>query len=355
MARESKVETDIEQIKQAKREDIKKEVEFISSGSTMINLAASGKGRNGGWARGRIINIVGDGSSGKTLLALETMAWCHYNIQKIPSNIFSPVKKIFIIVNNIEGVMDFPLNKMYGQDFVDSVEWINTGTVEAMGRDYTRRVKALKEGEFLLYIVDSWDALTSEKSKERFEEAAEKDKEEKGAYGVEKAKYGSASFFSNICDISQGKDATLIIISQVRDKIDSMAFGKKYYRAGGKALDFYTHQCVWLSEIEKLKKTFRGEERSYGIRIKAKFERSKVAKPFREGETVILFDYGIDDIESIISYLWGSKVQKINFDGEDFSRNDLIKYIEDNNLQDVLIDMCEKEWQEILQGRRESS
>ena len=43
MARESKVETDVEQIKQAKREDIKKEVEFISSGSTMINLAASGK------------------------------------------------------------------------------------------------------------------------------------------------------------------------------------------------------------------------------------------------------------------------------------------------------------------------
>lgn len=324
-------------------------VEFLSSGSTMFNLAASGKGATGGIPRGRITNIVGDGSSGKTLHSLEIAAWTYYNIQKITSNIFAPIKKMSIVINNIEGVMDFPISKMYGESFVSSssVEWIQTGTVEAFGRDYTRRVISLKEGEFLLYILDSWDALTSEKSKERFENAAEKDKEEKGSYGTEKAKYGSASFFSNICDISSGKDATLIIISQLREKIDTVTFGDKYYRAGGKALDFYTHLCPWLAEVEKIKKTFRGEERVIGIRSKARFKRNKVAKPFRESVTIIRFDYGIDDIESIISYLWGPKVDKINFDGEEFTRANFISYIEENELESVLVEMAEKEWNKV--------
>jgi recombination protein RecA len=205
---------------------------------------------------------------------------------------------------------------------------------------------ALKPGEFLLYIVDSWDALTSERGKERFEKAAEKDNEEEASYGTEKAKYGSASFFSNICDISSGKDATLIIVSQIREKINAM-FGKKHYRGGGKALDFYTHQVVWLAEIEKLSRVFRQEKRVYAIRSKAKFERNKVAKPFREAEFTILYDYGLDNISSMIDWYWGPKAQKIKFEDEDFSRAELIKYIEDEGLEDTLSDMCEKEWKEI--------
>lgn len=343
----SKVAEQVASIKNGIPKSDDERVEFLSSNSTMFNLAASGKGKNGGWARGHIVNPVGDGSSGKTLMALEVAAWCHHNIKKIKSNIFAPVKTVSIIFNNVEDVMDFPINKMYGESFVQAIEWIHIGTVEAMGRDYTRRVKALKEGDFLLYINDSWDALTSEKGKERFEESAESDKEEKGSYGTEKAKYGSASFFSNICDISSGKDATLIIVSQVRDKIDTMVFGKKQYRAGGKSLDFYTHQVPWLSVVEKLKKTFRGEERVYGIRMKAKFERNKVAKPFRESETIILFDYGIDNISSMINWLYGPRADKIDFDNNKFDRADFIKYIEDNKLEDVLSEMCEKEWNEI--------
>ena len=341
MARQSKVSDQVESIKNGKPIKDDERVEFLSSGSIMLNLAASGMAKNGGWARGRIANIIGDGSSGKTILALEAAAWYFYNIQKIQSNIFPPIKKFSIVYNNTEGVMDFPVSKLYGSAFNATVEWIQKGTIESFGRDYTRRVKALKEGESLLYIVDSWDALTSEASKERFEEAAEKDTEEKGSYGTEKAKYGSASFFSNICDISKGKDATLIIISQVRDKIDAMTFGKKKYRAGGKSLDFYTHQCCWLAVKQDLEKTFHGDKRSYGIKTRSKFERNKVAKPDRESETTIIFDYGIDDI------FYGTKADKIDFDDHDFKREDFIKYIEDNQLQDVLIEMVEKEWNDI--------
>lgn len=317
-------------------------VDFISTGSSMINLALSGQAQTGGWGRGRIGNVVGDGSSGKSLLMLETMAWSYYNIQATQSKIFPQVKKVTIVYDNNELVMDFPVAKMYGQKFVNAIESVHSGTIEAFGRDYTRRVKALKNGEFLLYVVDSWDSLDSEAGLERFEEAATKDKTEDGSYKTEKPKYAS-EFFRHMCSLSEGKDVTLLIVSQVRDKI-GITFGKKQYRTGGKALDFYTHQVLWLAEAEKLKKTYHGEPRVYGIRARGKVDRNKTWKPFRETNFTILFDYGVDDLASMIDWYYGPEVKKINFDGQDFDRQNVIPYIEKNKLHDMLIDMIQAEW-----------
>jgi len=321
-------------------------VEFFHSSSVLLNLAGSGKGRKGGWARGRIINLVGDGSSGKTLLALELAAFVFHKMMGNKSHNFPVVKKIKIIFDNAEEVMDFPLEKMYGKAFVEGIEWVSSKTVQGWGRNVTREVMANKPGELLLYITDSLDALTSQEGLERFEKAAKTDKEEEGTYGTEKPAYLSKSFFNNMCSMMSGKDVTLVIISQIRMKI-GVTFGEKYNRAGGKSLDFYTHQVCWLSEVEKLKKTFRGEERVYGIRVLAKFKRNKVAKPFREAELIILFDYGVDDIGSSIAYLWGPKVKAIDWNGTEYSREGMIKYIEENNCQDELAEKVEIWWNEI--------
>jgi len=323
----------------------KTKVEFLDSGSIVLNLVLSGKKKNGGWARGRVVNIVGDGSSGKTLLALEAAANCFYKLNKNPET-FPPVKKIYIVYNNVEGVMDFPVEEMYGEKFFEAVEWIQIPTVQAFGRDYTRRVKSLKEGEFLLYIVDSLDAMSSEEELDNFLDAANKDTPEKGSYGMSKQKY-SGKFFGNLCSIGQGKDSTLIIISQVRENINVM-FGEKYRRSGGKSLDFYTHQCCWLAVKRKLEKTYKGETRLYGILVKAKLKRSKVSKAFREAEFVILFDYGVDDILSSIIYLYGEKEKNIVFEGEDFKNQEkLIEYITSHKLKDKLANMVEDKWMSV--------
>jgi RecA/RadA recombinase len=319
-------------------------VDFITSGCTMLNLALSGRGNSGGWARGRICNVVGDGSTGKTLLALEAAAHAFYRIMKIRSKIWPDVKKVDIVYNNVETVMDFPIEKMFGQRFVDGVDWSeNTPTIEEFGRKFGKRVMELKPGNFLFYVIDSWDALTSEAGKERFEDSCLKDTPEDGSYNTEKQKYGSSSFFNNICGMMEGKDVTLMIISQIRSKMDAK-FGKKVYRTGGKCLDFYTHQVAWLAEIEKLKKTYAGHERVFGIRPVARVERNKVYKPYREADFTVLFDYGLDDISAMIDWYWGPKVKEIRFDGEIFKRDQLIKYIEDNDLADEIAQMCETEW-----------
>lgn len=326
-------------------------VEFLGSGSTTSNLALSGKGKNGGWARGRIVNIVGDGSSGKTLLALELAFWCFQNIKKIKSQIYPKVKKIQIVYLNAEGVMDFPLDKMYGKDFKKAITWKTNQSIEAMGRDYINRMNNLGKGEFLLYIIDSWDALKSTMDNARFSKSVKEGKEIEGSFNLEKQKYAS-SFFSYVCSLAESneklkkeRDATLFIVSQVRTKI-GVTFGKKTYRAGGKSLDFYTHQVAWIREITKLRKTKRGENRVYGIKSAIKVERSKVAKPFRETEFTILYDYGLDDLSSMVDYLWGKKI--IEFMGKEFANKKLlIKYIERNNLQDEIIKQTTEKWQNI--------
>lgn len=324
----------------------KYEVDFIGSGSTRLNLALSNKAFSGGWARGRIGNIVGDGSSGKTLLALEAAFWCFNNIKKIKALNFNKPKKVSIVYNNIEGVMDFPLQKMYGDQFINNVEWISSRNIEEMGRDYITRINNLKKNNFLFYVVDSWDALGSEEGEKRFEESVSKNKEMSGSYNLEKQKYSSA-FFSHVCSKMENnkKDATLIIVSQVRTKI-GITFGKKTYRAGGKALDFYTHQVAWIREIEKLSKTKNKEKRVYGIRSHAKIERNKVAKPFRESDFTILYDYGMDDLSSMIDYIWGKK--EIQFKGQKYkNKKQFIRHVERNNLEKEIIEETERKWNDV--------
>lgn len=330
-------------------------VDFLTSGSTNLNLALSGKA-NGGWARGRVLNLVGDGSSGKTLLALEFAAHCFYFIKNVKARNFPTVKRLFIVYDNVEGVMDFDVESMYGKEFFDAIIWRRSRSAEEFGRRVARWIMKMKTGDSLIYIVDSLDSLVSSASKKRFLEAAESDVDEKGAYkGAEKAAYFSQSFFGNLCNLIEDekkkvkKDATILIISQVRKKI-GITFGKSEYRTGGAGMDFYTHQVMWLSEAERLAKTIEGDKRVYGIRVRGKVDRSKVAKPYRETECQIIYDRGIDDIKGMIDYLFGKKQKSVRYkwDNQKFARlESLVKYIEQNNQEERLKEMCQRKWESV--------
>lgn len=314
-------------------------VEFLPMGCSNLHLISSGRIIDGGLPRARISNIVGDGSSGKTLIALEFLAANYYRFKAggmVQTPLFPATKRLILIYNNVEGVMDFNVEAMYGTDFYNSVIWISNDTVEAFGADFFKRLMDIKPGDTVIYVVDSWDALDSDEDKKKFEDNIKKvvkgqKPDEAGSYELGKQKYASKRFFKKICaDVhSVGADLTLLIISQVRKKI-GVTFGEKVYRAGGDALNFYTHLVIWLAEKQKLKMTRLKQERVYGIDVKARVKRSKVWKPFREIDLKVIFDYGIDDIQSMMDFYFGPQKAEIEWLGNKYKRDDLIEVFHNN-------------------------
>lgn len=181
--------------------------------------------------------------------------------------------------------LGMPIDRIdFGEDF---------HTVEDFYEDLNEILKAAPDDQPALYIVDSLDALS-----DRDELSREIDK---GSYGAAKAKKLSELFRRLVRQIEK-KQVSLIIISQVRDNINAM-FGSKHTRSGGRAIDFYASQIIWLHHMGMLKRTVKKLERPYGAKVRAKCSKNKVGMPYRECDFEIHFGYGIDDLSACLHWL----------------------------------------------------
>lgn len=292
----------------------KSSIQFITSGSTLLDLALGG-----GWAENRISNIVGDKSTGKTLLCIEAAA-----------NFAIKYPKGRIRYRESEAAFD----KKYAQALGMPIDRIDFGkrdrieTVEDLFEDLTKIIAGAKQKE--LVIVDSLDALS---------DRSEMDRDiDEGSYGANKAKKMS-ELFRRLTQQMSDADVTLIIVSQVRDKIGAM-FGAKHTRTGGRALDFYASQVLMLAHLGRITKTIRGLSRATGVKVKGKLDKNKISLPFREAEFPIHFGYGINDAQSCIDWL---KVTK-GFKAKDFN----ITEDESKKILSVMQDMHVDDEREIM-------
>lgn len=243
----------------------------------------------GGWAEKRIINVVGDKSTGKTLLAIEACA--NFRL-KYPKGI--------IRYNEVESAFDIPYASRLGLP-ADSVQFVDDCyTVEDLYEDL-EQVLERKGKQPVLYVLDSLDALS-----DRTEEDSAIDK---GTYGAKKAAQIS-KLFRKLNKLLNNSNVTVLIVSQIRDKI-GVTFGKTSQRSGGKALDFYASQVVWLTHTKRLYKQRKGIKRCVGVNIKAVCEKNKVGMPFRECEFPIIFMYGVDDVPAALEWLKTVKLLKL--------------------------------------------
>jgi recombination protein RecA len=270
--------------------------EFFSSGCTLLDMALGG-----GWVEDRTINVVGDKSTGKTLQVVEGAA--NYRLKYPDARIrYAETEQAFD-----KGYAQAVGLPEHGVEFPPDMF-----SVEALFDDLNG---CIKSGDRMLYIVDSLDALS--------DEAELKTKVTDGTYGTSKAKMLSRMFRQLNQRMAKGH-MTLMVVSQIRDNIGVM-FGKSHTRSGGKALDFYASQVVWLAHLKRIDRTRKGVKRPYGIRVRAAVEKNKVGMPFRKCDYPIYFAFGIEDVVAGIEWLIEVKRHRELFSSEKAAKSFLNK------------------------------
>lgn len=290
----------------------------------------------GGYGLGRITNIVGDKSTGKTLLAIEAMVQFLRNFK---TGLAAYCETEAAFDDAYAASLGLPIKKVLRPE---------CSTVEDLFEDMQTFINKCKEQDVPgLYIVDSLDALSDKAEQDR--------KITDSTYGASKPKQLGQLFRRLVKPLEQTK-VLVIIISQVRDAI-GVTFGNKHTRSGGRALDFYASQIIWLAHIGQMHRTVNKIKRAVGVHIKAKTSKNKLGLPFRECQFDILFNYGIDDIAAGLAFLKDSgKLEELGIGATDKAIAGFRKtfmdadHADQKEMRDELNRVVQEAWDEIEQS-----
>jgi len=334
-----------------KKTSIVNPLELVPTGSTTFNLECSGQ-IEGAFRTGKMVNLIGDSHTGKTLLAFTIFAECAL-LERFDNYRF--------IFDDVEAANEFNLEYLFGKDCADRIEQdVRSKTIE----DYNDNIaRYLDEGTPFIHVLDSFDGMTSEEALKKDKDnrkAREKGNETTGDYGDGKPKIFSRFCSQRIQDLNDN-GSVLIIISQTRDNI---GFGARFTpktRSGGKALKFYAFHEIWLACQKKEKKG----KRTIVTNVQAKITKNKLIGNHGEVYFPILNDYGVDNLKSCIHFLvdegdWTGAPAAINtkgfLDRHENTKKKLvhpslkmiIDDIEDNNREDELFNLCQKTYDEVM-------
>ena len=260
-------------------------IEVISTGSLGLDLALG----VGGLPRGRVVEIYGPESSGKTTLTLHAIAQC----QKAGG---------VCAFLDAEHALDVAYAKNLGVD---------TDNLLVSQPDYGEQALEILEtlirsSAVDLIVIDSVAALTP-----KAEIDADMDELQVGL----QARLMSKAL-RKITGILHKTNTTVIFINQIRMKIGMTGYGSPETTTGGNALKFYSSVRLDIRRIASLKQA----EEIIGNRTKVKVVKNKVAPPFKVVEFDIMFGKGISKMGEIIDY--GVKMDIVDKAGAWFSYND---------------------------------
>jgi len=288
-------------LKNRRSENMKFNRPYFKTGVRLIDLVMGGEKGVHGNPAGRILNVVGDKSAGKTFINNEIIANAHWTYGD----------KFKWMYADCEHGYSFDTQTLYGMD-ICTEESDKPETVEEAFYRLWKFCDSLGKDEFGVYVIDSLDALTSEEQDKRAEEriaAMDKGKTyDKGTMGMGKAKYLSQEFFAQLCKKLEKYNVLLVIVSQIRENVDPFSF-EKYDRAGGKAMDFYCFMVIWLATAKKYEYEEGERKVILGGTNKLKVTKGKVPRPYRECFYTYYFNYGIDNVETGVDYLFDCRTR----------------------------------------------
>jgi hypothetical protein len=204
--------------------------------------------------------------------------------------------------------------------------------------------------------MDSLDSTYSEKKFQEAKKASRGGRAAKGDYGDGKAKVNSTRI-RRVVQRLRATGSILIILSQTRDAIDAGPFEEQQTYAGGRALRFYAAVQLWSSVGSKIKRSVKERELQVGVNCRVRTKKNRITGKERMVEFPIYYESGIDDSGGMVDYLvywkhWPKDKQgfinaSADFDDVRKRREDLIAWLEANDLREDLEDVVEGAWAEI--------